>query len=376
MATIEQYELKKGRNKRERQRWRVIYRRPDHKQTTKNGFTTKRDAEQFLNTVEVAKSRGEYIDPAKSRVLVQDLAETWLRQKKATTKPSTYQTYESRWRIHVQPRWSRTPVSKIRASDVQTWIAELHAGKPGSTPPVKALSGSLISDCFTVLSGVLDLAENDRSILVNPLRGRVQLPRRNEQPKIYLSHEEVRQLADASTHPEIILTLAYTGLRWGELTGLRVKNVELNTRRIRVDTSITILRNGEVSETAPKTHERRVVVFPVLLAEILGDQCARKHRDEYVFNSPNGGMLKPPSSQTGWFDMAVKRSGLPNLSPHDLRHTTASLAVSAGANVKALQRMLGHASAAMTLDRYADLFDEDLVAVADALDVAARASRH
>ncbi len=58
------------------------------------------------------------------------------------------------------------------------------------------------------------------------------------------------------------------------------------------------------------------------------------------------------------------------LTPHDLRHTAASLAVSAGANVKALQRMLGHASAAMTLDRYADLFDDDLDTVADALDAA------
>ncbi len=58
------------------------------------------------------------------------------------------------------------------------------------------------------------------------------------------------------------------------------------------------------------------------------------------------------------------------MTPHDLRHTAASLAISSGANVKAVQRMLGHASAAMTLDTYADLFDDDLNAVADALDQA------
>jgi integrase len=61
---------------------------------------------------------------------------------------------------------------------------------------------------------------------------------------------------------------------------------------------------------------------------------------------------------------------MPRVTPHDLRHTAASLAVSAGANVKAVQRMLGHASAAMTLDLYADLFDDDLEAVATALDKA------
>ena len=62
------------------------------------------------------------------------------------------------------------------------------------------------------------------------------------------------------------------------------------------------------------------------------------------------------------------------MTPHDLRHTAASLAVSAGANVKAVQRMLGHASAAMTLDVYADLFDDDLDAVAIALNDGATAA--
>ena len=70
----------------------------------------------------------------------------------------------------------------------------------------------------------------------------------------------------------------------------------------------------------------------------------------------------------GWFAKAVAESGVPRTTPHDLRHTAASLAVSAGAKVKAVQKLLGHASAAMTLDIYADLFDDDLEAVATALD--------
>ncbi|MGW4294341.1 tyrosine-type recombinase/integrase [Micromonospora chersina] len=63
--------------------------------------------------------------------------------------------------------------------------------------------------------------------------------------------------------------------------------------------------------------------------------------------------------------------GLAGLTPHELRRTAASLAVAEGANVKAVQRMLGHASAAMTLDVYADLFEDDLDQVADRLDQAA-----
>jgi site-specific recombinase XerC len=69
-----------------------------------------------------------------------------------------------------------------------------------------------------------------------------------------------------------------------------------------------------------------------------------------------------------FFDPAAEKAGLPGVTPHELRHTAASLAVAAGANVKAVQQMLGHASAAMTLDGYAGLFADDLDAVADQLD--------
>lgn len=73
----------------------------------------------------------------------------------------------------------------------------------------------------------------------------------------------------------------------------------------------------------------------------------------------------------GWFNDAAVSIGLTGLTPHELRHTAASLAISAGANVKAVQRMLGHAKASVTLDVYADLFEEDLDAVAVSLNAAA-----
>ena len=91
---------------------------------------------------------------------------------------------------------------------------------------------------------------------------------------------------------------------------------------------------------------------------------------DLLFHGDEGRHLRRPHPVSGWFAKAVAESGVPHATPHDLRHTAASLAVSAGANVKAVQKMLGHASAAMTLDIYADLFDDDLEAVATALDAA------
>lgn len=97
--------------------------------------------------------------------------------------------------------------------------------------------------------------------------------------------------------------------------------------------------------------------------------------DDLLFPGDDGRHLKRSHPTSGWFIKAVAESGVPHTTPHDLRHTAASLAVSAGANVKAVQKMLGHASAAMTLDIYADLFDDDLEAVAIALhDARARES--
>jgi integrase len=100
-----------------------------------------------------------------------------------------------------------------------------------------------------------------------------------------------------------------------------------------------------------------------------------KGRDDLVFTDMRGGVLRNSNWRARVFQPAIEVCQkadytFPSITPHDLRHTAASLAVSAGANVKALQRMLGHARASMTLDVYADLFDDDLDTVAESLDAA------
>ena len=113
-------------------------------------------------------------------------------------------------------------------------------------------------------------------------------------------------------------------------------------------------------------------MFPKFLIKPLSAACSGKGRDGVMFPNRFGHYAAPPGVST-WFSGAVTRcmkadDKFPRVTVHDLRHTAASLAISAGANVKVVQRMLGHASAAMTLDTYADLFADDLGAVADAHD--------
>ena len=108
--------------------------------------------------------------------------------------------------------------------------------------------------------------------------------------------------------------------------------------------------------------------MPRSLVELLRVACEGKTGEEVVFSAPGGGPLRRGNWRHRVFDPACAAVGLAGVTPHDVRHTAASVAIAAGANVKAVQRMLGHTSAAMTLDIYAGLFGEELDGVADALD--------
>jgi integrase len=113
-----------------------------------------------------------------------------------------------------------------------------------------------------------------------------------------------------------------------------------------------------------KGRKARSVPVPAFVLAELSLKCQGKDPANLVFAGPHGTYLPRPKSSGGWFASALKCAGAQDITPHDLRHTCASLAVSAGVKVLALQRMLGHKSAKVTLDTYADLFDDDLDAVA------------
>jgi integrase len=361
MATIEPYETESGR------RYMVRYRKPDRTPTKKRGFKTKRDAELFKASVEVSKARGEFVDPTAARATIGALGGEWLTRQ-AHLKPSAFRSVESAWRIHVEPRWGTVAVADVKRTEVQAWVSALTTGDKASVPPRRPKSASVVIRAYGVLASILDDAVADRRALVNMARG-VDLPRKNRKPHVYLTHQQVHDLAGASKHPTLVLVLAYCGLRWGEAVGLRVKDLDMLKRRLSITENAVQL--GSIIEVGtPKNHHRRTVPFPAFLAEDLARACEGKSRDALVFSDEHGHHLKAPKvhGNGSWFDGALKRAGLPRITPHDLRHSAASFAVSAGANVKAVQRMLGHSSAAMTLDVYADLFDEDLNAVADALD--------
>jgi len=267
-------------------------------------------------------------------------------------------------RTQVLPVWSPVPLARVEHSAAVAWVAQMRAA---------GLSASRTRQSYHLLAAMLDDAVKDSRLPRNPVAG-VALPRLPTTERRYLTHEQVEDLADAARpYRLLVLVAAYCGLRWGEIAALRVRRVDLLRGRIAVVEAYSDV-DGVLVLGAPKTHAHRSVPLPRFLRDDLAEHLAGRGADDLVFTAPRGGVLRVQNFRRTYFDRAAAQVGVPGLVPHELRHTAASLAIAAGASVKAVQAMLGHASAAMTLDRYGHLFRDELDAVAERLD-AARAPR-
>ncbi len=286
-------------------------------------------------------------------------------------KPKTLTSYESLLRTRVLPTWRDVPLQLVTHSSVVAWVSAMQA---------EGLSASRTRQAYHLFNAMLDDAVRDNRLSRNPAT-RVDLPRLPHVERRYLSHGQVAELAEAAgEYRLLILVLAYCGVRWGEATALRARHVDLLRRRLEVSEAVVEV-NGRVIFGTPKSHQRRSVPIPGFVAAELAQLLARRDPEDLVFMSPQGSVLRSQNFRRRYFDPAAAAAGLPGLVPHELRHTAASLAIAAGASIKAIQAMLGHASATLTLDRYGHLFPDELDDVAERLDVAARsghvpAARH
>ncbi|MED5802936.1 site-specific integrase [Gordonia sp. Z-3] len=350
-------------------RWRARYVDSDGQEREKL-FARKVDAQQWLDDITSTIVSGTYVAPGAGQVTVGQMHEQWTGTF-GHLKDTTKATRETVWNKHVKPRWESTRVSEIQTSTVRAWVQDMRDD---------GAKAATIENALGILRMILELAVEDRRLPRNPCQG-VKAPRREHSARAYLSHEQVELLAQRVDRERlVILFLAYTGLRYGEMAALRVENFDMLRRRVNVRQSVTEVK-GKLVWSSPKNHERRSVPFPKFLADDLAKAMAGKGRDDLVFTAPEGGVLRLATFRTRTFNKAIEAlrpvddkgnvtTDFPKATIHDLRHTAASLAISAGANVKAVQTMLGHQSAALTLDTYADLFPDDLERVAEALDAA------
>lgn len=335
-------------------RWRARYRDAAKREHARH-FKRKIDAQRWLDEVTTAVNTGMYVDPSRGRATVGSVAEAW--RDTPSWAESTRARNQSILEAHILPRWGTVKLSDVQHEDVQEWINGL----------VKSgMAGGTVRKTHGALNGVLRLAVKGKRLAVNPAAD-VELPRQDMKRRRYLTGVQLEALADAAEdRAPIIHVLAYCGLRFGELAALKVGMVDQVRRRLRIEESVTEV-NGKLVWSEPKDHQRRTVPWPMFLDDEIRAAAAGKGPEDLLFPSTGGGALRVRNMRRDWFDAAVKTAKVGPLTPHELRHTAASLAVSAGASVLALQRMLGHDKPSTTLDVYSDLFDEDLDEVANRL---------
>lgn len=373
------------------------------------GFDTKNAAKVHLREQSAALTRGDYIAPERGAMTFDALAVIW-KSGLNSRSASTARSYESVLDTHVLPRWRGVKLADIEHGHIQTWISGLTTEW--------GLSPSTVKKCHVIMRMILDLAVRDGRMPRNLCDG-VELPPARRASQRFLSRDELARLVSAAdflasereratrekwkkrktrrsderAHEQhepavierdakdrnvipaaapsvdglMVRTLAATGIRWGELAGLRIACVDLDRRRLTIRASVSEV-GGALVWSDTKNHTARSVAFPPSLVEPLREQIGDRDDDALVFPSGSGAPIRNPAWSKRVFKPAVELAQLAPLTPHDLRDTYASLAIRAGsANVKDVQRQLGHASAAMTLDVYSGLFEDGLDAVADAL---------
>jgi integrase len=325
-------------------------------------FARRIDADRFLTSIESAKARGAYVDPAFGRERLEPFLWRWLERRRGALKPKTALGYESLIRSRIAPALGRLELGALRPSDVQAFVD----GMGG-------LSASRIREAVVVLQKALDAAVRDGLVASNPARG-VDLPRLVRREAPFLEPEIVEAIAAAAAEPHdlAIRIMGTLGLRFGELAALRRADVDLRRRRIRVDESLAEVR-GELIFGPTKTHAVRSVPIPRSLVEPLHRHLGG-HVDPdpgaLLFAMPAGGPLRYSNFRRETWAPALERAKVGKVGIHALRHSAAALMISSGASPKEVQSILGHASAAFTLTVYGHLFDADLDAVADRVEAA------
>lgn len=364
--------------------WRARYPDPTRGGTAQieRVFQTRREAERWLNEQRVAVQRGTHIDPAQSQRRVRDVVEVW-RETWVDLEPKTKAGYESILTRHILDRWGDARIGAVSAEAVQKWVNEL--ARSGRAP-------GTVAHIYGVLRSLMKLAVERQYIAISPC-GAVRLPRRrsfanggDEKEMLFLTAEEVAAVAGAiNPHYRVMVyTAAYTGLRAGELGGLRRRDIDLLHRRLHVQRALKDVNTSSANIAAEdkglifgptKNGRPRRLGIPKFLSDMLTAHLEgiEGGSDALVFTSSRGGPMRHGNFYRRHFKPAV-RAALPaekeGLRFHDLRHTCAALLIAAGAHPKAIQEHLGHRDIQTTFNVYGHLLPSAQEALTAALDAA------
>ncbi len=276
---------------------------------------------------------------------------------KIKVRPSSHQTYRGYIDNHIKPNIGDVPLNKLSSLHLQKLYKKLLTGgrveRIESKGQLKGLSAKTVRNINQVISSAMDFARDQKLISSNPTDG-CALPKLEHKEMKTLPVEQLtsflREAKENGVFELYYIELA-TGLRRGELLGLKWEDIDLTQGSLRVQRQVARI-NGEIIEAPLKTKNTyRTLPLSADAVGVLQEQRKKSGSSPYVFPSPTGGPISP-DSVLHMLHRVLKRAGLAQVRFHDLRHTFETLALQNGVDIKTVSGMLGHYSAGFTLDTY------------------------
>lgn len=306
----------------------------------------------------------------------------WLENKvKALRAPSTYRQYEWVVREHLIPVLGKKKLDQVNRTDIKALIASKTKqttkprAKSPAAPSERTLSRSTLNAIRVVLHSAYQDAIRDDLAAKNPA-DYIELPKTRKAVPVFLTPDQAAALmrqARESDIPELLAFLLTTGCRIGEALGVRWQDIDLPNRRVTICGQLQRIGGKLTRLDSTKTNQIRTLALSTSLTTSLQGLKSRQLVEGW--NDPEGlaflnsyGRRFDPKFVSKRIKALCREARVPEVSPHKLRHTAATLALAETGDLHAVQKMLGHQQVALTANLYGHATAEILRPVTDAIE--------
>ena len=294
-----------------------------------------------------------------SKMTLGEWLDKWLNEYMLfTIRESTWKAYETTVRLHIKPYLGDKQIAFVTTADVQRMYNKLKKSGRSEAHPIHGhkLSDSYVRKIHMMLHEAMDTAVKERLIVKNPTNG-TTIPKTNYPPKQILTDAQLEKFIAVVMQDELWRDFFYTelttGLRLGEICGLRWQDFEEKTGRLHIRRSVHKRKGGGVRVGETKTETgTRTILLPPSTVEILKARKKQSYSNWIFHNPVVPEVPMDPSAAYKRLKTLLRHAELPPIRFHDLRHTFATHALTSGVDAKTLSTILGHTNASFTLDTY------------------------
>jgi len=291
-------------------------------------------------------ARSPLVSIRSSVTTLDEYLQEWLKTIERDFQYKTWELYSGIVNRHISPNIGSIKLSKVRVGDVKHLLQST----------LRGIGSRVRQQTYVVLHKAFENAIDEELLSSNPCRKKFK-PRHHNAEHRVLSKNEAQKFLEAAKPGDYYLLFCLaiaTGLRQGEIFGLRWEHVDFENASIYVNATLTRDKDKNPVLSPPKaSRERRVDISRRLSSMLQQHKRVQYPLGPWVFTDINGEPLRKDNFVRTVFHPLLTRAGIPRIRFHDLRHTSATLALSSGVNVKIVAEQLGHSSPKMTLDVYA-----------------------